>query len=180
LNQRIDAELARLSSMNITPIFVFPGSVPRLAAWHEPAVIAAVRASMARADAAQQADSNREDAWKAAADNKMNTAATLFAEAFAPPLGNPETQAAVMSYLTSKGVAALRAPGWAAAQCAYLCLRGFAHAAVGGMEIAMFGAPRVITTWQVPFFVPQCIQFSEFDFLTLLFFVCNGTSTLPV
>ena len=121
---------------------------PPLTRLHQPALVQALRAQASHAGSTRAADERREEAWCAAADGKMNKASAVFDEAFAPPLASAETQAAVLQHLKACGCSVMRAPGWAAAQCAYLCARGFAHAATGGMETALLGAPRVITKWQ--------------------------------
>ena len=88
---QLDRVVDQLRAAGVTPIFIFPGMAPRLSSLHAPAGEGAAAPGRAHAERQAESDTAREEAWKAVAAGKWNTARALFEEHLVAPVP-PELQ----------------------------------------------------------------------------------------
>jgi len=129
LESVVNAELEKFSAAGITPIFVFGGLLP---------------APVPFFPSEDQNAEQKQVAWAAAEKGSMRTATFEFKKI--DGFISLDLQHAIWQILTHKKVQVLRSPYTAQAQLSWLCQAGhrFAHAAVGGLDLLLYGAPRIV------------------------------------
>lgn len=149
LGRALRSQMEALGRAGIRPLFVFGGLIPP-----KRGGASAPKATSARGHRPQQhqppatskASAKRHEAWQAHEDGQTRTASYLFAQSGG--YVSLDVQQAVLRALREAGLGGshFRSPYAAASQLAWMTARpqSYAHAAFGGLELLMYGVPRVV------------------------------------